>query len=445
MSDEVLLPDDTLYEAREDRPVPCERWCGAAGTGKTYSLLKRAQEDPTWGLLTSTTGISAVNLGAITINSTLRYSNVESLRDAFLCGRLTRTLHDIALRYRHLIVEESSMADAVSLDLWHRGLAEANRFRDVETPLGLVLVGDLAQLPPVKGEWCFSAECWPEFAANTVRFERVWRQDAGPFLEALNLMRTGDGLAASSVLTAAGARWNNQMDSEFDGTTIVDMNDKVNRYNGLALSRVHGRAFLVSSRRWGQQRTEWSQNSKGEWGIPPTVEFKLGAYVMILSNAPDFAYVNGDCGHIVDYNGENGRVAIELVRNQAVVEIAPIVRSVELPEKPDTLAHLEFPKLGDEESPYYTSPHYRKRTRRYVTGQIEYYPLRLAYATTVHKSQSLTLDKVQIDFRGWMFKNPAMLYVALSRCRTLAGLRLVGDAQRFVLQCKTDARVIPWL
>src|SRR6266851_9193575 len=91
-----------------DQPVPCERLIGCAGTGKTYQLLKRTQEDPSFGILTSTTGISAVNLGAITVHSTLRYSTTEVLKDVYLSGRLQRTLHAIAVKYRRLIVEEYS-------------------------------------------------------------------------------------------------------------------------------------------------------------------------------------------------------------------------------------------------------------------------------------------------------------------------------------------------
>jgi len=78
-------------------------------------------------------------------------------------------------------------------------------------------------------------------------------------------------------------------------------------------------------------------------------------------------------------------------------------------------------------------------------GQIEYAPLRLAYASTVHKSQSLTLDRVQVDYRDHFFSSPGMLYVALSRCRTLEGLRLVGQQGTFASRCTVDERVRGWI
>lgn len=436
--------DEMVVEVRPDQPVRCERISGAAGTGKSYTVLQRIGADPEWALLTASTGISAVNLGAVTINSQLRYFDTASMRDAFLTGALARRLHEIGLGVRNILLEEHSMYEAAQLDLLYRGVQEANRYRDMEDrPLGIVIVGDLAQLPPVKGRWCFEATCWGEFAAHTTRLDRVWRQDGGPFLDALNLMRAGKGGAAAETLTSAGATWHTQLDSEFDGTTIVDMNDKVRKFNTLALDRVRGASFTLTSRRWGQQRSEWGENARThEWGIPPRAEFKEGAYVMVLTNAPDLSYCNGDCGHVTGRVG--GRVQIELVRTGAVVDIGPIVRAVEFGERPDGWSGETVHKL-DDVGGYRAASHYRGRARRYVVGQIEYTPVRLAYATTIHKSQSLTLDKVQLDFRGWMCGKASMMYVACSRARTLAGLRLVGNRETFAKQVATDPRVTPWL
>ena len=83
--------------------------------------------------------------------------------------------------------------------------------------------------------------------------------------------------------------------------------------------------------------------------------------------------------------------------------------------------------------------------KRFVLGQVEYLPLQLAYASTVHRSQGLSLDRVQFDFRNDFAKQPAMMYVSMSRCRSLAGLRLVGQPERFVRQVNIDERVRPWL
>lgn len=80
-----------------------------------------------------------------------------------------------------------------------------------------------------------------------------------------------------------------------------------------------------------------------------------------------------------------------------------------------------------------------------IAGWISYLPLRVAYASTVHKSQGLSLDRVQVNIRDAFFKTPSMLYVALSRARTKEGLRLVGSAVAFVERCTTDPRLKAWL
>jgi hypothetical protein len=440
----IIVPD-TLQEApAADRPVPCGRLIGCAGTGKTYTLIERTRADKTYGLLSSTTGVSAVNLGAITWHSELRVADTISLRDAYLIGRLKTRLHEIGKAYRILIIEEYSMLHGDQLDLIYRGVEEANRYSDMEHPLGILLVGDLAQLPPVKGRWAFTADCWRHFADNTERLTKVWRQDGGPFLDALNLLRSGDGAGAACMLREARATTHTQLDTEFDGTTILSKREMVGRYNALALGRVRGRPFTVRSDRWGAQRREWGQNPKShEWGIPPRLDLKVGALVMILSNKSDFSVVNGDTGHIADWDESAGVITVDLVRTSLPVEISPIVRGVE-----DSATPYNWPPDAEEvdgDADWYARPHYRKRTKRFVSGQVRYYPLQLAYATTVHKSQSLTLDRVQIDYRDNFFGQPAMLYVAMSRCRTLAGLRLVGSPERFARQCSIDERTVPWL
>jgi ATP-dependent DNA helicase PIF1 len=80
-----------------------------------------------------------------------------------------------------------------------------------------------------------------------------------------------------------------------------------------------------------------------------------------------------------------------------------------------------------------------------ITGWIAYMPLRVAYASTVHKSQGLSLDQVQINFRDAFFKSAGMVYVALSRARTAAGLRLVGTPATLVERCHADPRLKEWL
>jgi len=439
--------DESLDEVVEERsavggPVPCEFLTGRAGTGKSYQLQRRER-----CLLTATTGIAAVNLSSVTLNSVLKYFDTDSMRDIYQTGFLTRTLHGIAQEYDRIAIDEGSMMNGDQLDLLYRGAEEANRYADIKEPLGILLVGDFAQLPPIKAKWAFEASCWEQFARNTVRLDKVWRQDTGPFLDALNQAREGLGYDCAETLEAAGITWHTSRDQAFHGTTILPKNDMVNRHNYDVLDRLAGKAFRVTARRWGKQRPEWGQNKRThEWGIPPESEFKLGAYVMCLANTPDFRVVNGDCGEIVDRDAsaKPAWVDVRLIRTERVERIFKIVRGVEVKERPLGGSFLTIPR-GEDFGEWIEEPHYRSARRRFVHGQVEYLPLRLAWASTVHKAQGLTLDRVQVDVRDQFFGSAAMTYVALSRCRTLAGLRIVGQRERFAAQIRMEPKVRGWL
>ena len=88
---------------------------------------------------------------------------------------------------------------------------------------------------------------------------------------------------------------------------------------------------------------------------------------------------------------------------------------------------------------------FREPHPTWITGWVRYRPLRLAYATTVHKSQGLSLDAIQLDLGSAFLASPSMMYVALSRCRTPGGLALVGNPEQVVAKTNVDPRVMEWL
>lgn len=144
-------------------PVRCGFITGAAGTGKTYLVRERIAANPSEGVLSATTGIAAVNLNTVTINSLLRYFDTDSLTNAFISGRLTRRLAQLAKSVSNLYVDEVSMMAAEQLDIIYQATQAANRQKGVQKVnpegLGIVLTGDFAQLPPIKARWAFEAEC----------------------------------------------------------------------------------------------------------------------------------------------------------------------------------------------------------------------------------------------------------------------------------------------
>jgi len=142
---------------------------------------------------------------------------------------------------------------------------------------------------------------------------------------------------------------------------------------------------------------------------------KIGALVMIIANKAkggDLIYCNGDLGELVDVQDRRPVVKLQRTGQGIVVDYV-------------TRLHEE---ISDSE--------------KKVVGSIFYAPLRLAWASTVHRSQGLTVDSAQIDFRSKFYRNcPHMLYVALSRCRSKEGLRLIGSPRTFVQNCTVNEKV----
>jgi ATP-dependent DNA helicase PIF1 len=417
-------------------PVRCSFITGAAGTGKTYLVRERIAADTKEGVLCATTGIAAVNLGTITINALLKYFDTDSLSNAYISGRLTSRLAALAKQYRNIYVDEVSMMAAEQLDILYQAVRAANRQKGVQKVnpdgLGITLTGDFAQLPPIKARWAFEADCWEEFERSVVKLDKNWRQGEGDFLAAINLLRHGRGDDGAAALASTVTTFTNALDLEFNGTTIMSRNDEVDRFNWVALRRLKSKAFTVGSKRWSLA------SPPGEWKlIPAELELKIGAYVMILANARDFSYANGDCGWVVDRGSSS--ISVRLARNEKIVEVALIDRHVHSTDEVDGV---------DETAKAPTTwgrPWWDEKAERYVVGTVRYLPLRLAWASTVHKSQGLTLDRVQLDIRNAFFGHSAMSYVAVSRCRTAEGLRIVGSERLLAQRCRIDPKIARWV
>jgi len=467
-----------LTEDYQKSSVGCEFITGSAGTGKTWLQKQKIEEDESYGILCATTGIAAINLGATTLNSILKYFDTDSLRDRFNRGSLTSILHRLGKKIKRLVIDEVSMMDARQLDMIYEAIRQANEYQDMEgEPMGITLTGDFCQLPPIKAPWAFEAECWEHFERNTTKLTKIWRQDNLPFVEAINFAREGRGKACVEALLGCGVKFMPQQDGRFKGTTIMSKNDLVDNFNFSALMDVPGDAFGLRTATWGDQAGEWKKN------IPEMLKLKEAAYVMILSNDQSgmFEYANGDCGWIQSKDLD-GTIWVKLARNERVVGIKPIIRYKKCSQ--DDADKLELKPCATEEAdvqeffPNDGAPVPKKQITRYThlycdddcgwdapglrhgpwgvpsyncssgtwnIGAIKYYPLRLAYATTVHKSQGLTLDRCQIDCRDAFFGQPSMAYVALSRCRTPDGLVIVGDPKKMEDRIKLEPKVKRWL
>jgi ATP-dependent DNA helicase PIF1 len=416
---------------------------GKAGTGKSTLLRLEDENRPDYIEKASTTGIAAINCGGRTINSLLKYFNTESLERSYKSGKLHYHLRNIRAKKKVLGIDEVSMMDAKQLDIILTALDDiAQDDMDDESrngkfhDLGLHLIGDFCQLPPVNAEFAFKSQYWKEyFEPNIVKLETIWRQDDEEFINAINFMRAGKGKEAVKFLKKAGVEFTSKLDNHFNGTTLIPNNRDVDSYNAKRLGELSTPLIRYAPIRRGSQDKAWDRNSKGEWGIPFEQRFKLGAYVMILRNdTKNFTYVNGDCGEIVSFDKNTNTFGVKLVRNNQIVSISPYIQFN---------YQYEQPSEGQFNSMFL--PYQDSLTGHWVVGSIQWIPLRLAYASTTHKSQGLSLDKVQIDSRPDFYGYPSMAYVSVSRCKTPQGLVIVGNEYDFSSKVCTNKDVLKWV
>lgn len=443
---------------------------GAAGTGKSFTLRERSKDNPMYARLTATTGIAAINLGpgVTTINSVLGYFDTASLKESLDDGSLMERFVKIARSgYEWLLIDEISMMPAEQLDCVCEAAESAQRFieerhLDCDVP-GLMLSGDFCQLPSVTGTFAFKSRYWPKFEENMTLLTKNYRQDNPDFLRALQFARAGNGMHTALNLKKAGVEFNPNVDQNFKGVTLFPVNSQVDKMNRERFNQLPGVIEEFASTRWGKQAQEWKH-------IPESLYLKLGTRVMILVNeSVEFSYVNGDQATVIGF-GERGveletdrgfKFELGYIRRKQLVNSRPllaadfpeiIVDGVELTCWKDCSTPREKAVFLQESEAYgwdcffAEKPYMNGRTGKWVVGEVGYLPVRLGYASTFHKVQGLTLDAVQIDTRMKWAGEPAMTYVALSRCRRPENIRIVtkgaGDlARRF----NTSREVMRWV
>jgi len=206
--------------------------------------------------------------------------------------------------------------------------------------------------------------------------------------------------------------------------------------------------MIAKSSRSGTQRSDWKQ-------IPDVLRLKEGALVMILANRRVYddeedstgriIYANGDLGTLVGIDVNGTGWTVRLHRTGRNVQVLPIRRENTIPLEPGRRKAINAAFMaGQGPSPEDVITE-KGKGRSEIIGTVDYMPLRCAYGCTVHKTQGLTLDAVQVNIRDPFFKQPGMVFVALSRARTIAGLRIVGNQTSFVERLRIEPRVLPWL
>jgi ATP-dependent DNA helicase PIF1 len=373
---------------------------GRAGTGKSTLLEYLSWHSSHTLAICAPTGVAALNVGGQTIHSLFRLPiGVIADHDLDQPPELRKLLSAIDT----LVVDEVSMVNADLLDAMDRSLRQARqRPHEAFGGVQLVLFGDPYQLAPVPGEteerayfadtyrsmWFFDAKVWSEADLRIFELTTIHRQHELEFKQLLTAVRHGQVTAEmAGRLNEVGAR-----PAPTDGAIILaTTNAAVNRINAQGLGRLPGRALSAVAEVTG----DFGNRS---YPADEKLELKVGAQVMFLRNdvGGDRRWVNGTIGEVVKI-GETVTVEVDGERH----EVQPAVW---------------------ERYKYSYSPA-TKTLRKDVVAEFTQFPLRLAWAVTIHKSQGKTYDRAIIDLGSRSFA-PGQTYVALSRITELEGLYL---------------------
>ncbi len=378
---------------------------GRAGTGKTTAVHYLRAKLPNLNIVTlAPTGVAALNSGGQTIHSFFRFP--PRLIQA---SDIHRSKSKIYEKIQVLILDEVSMVRADVLD--GIDLFMKNNGPHLGEPFGgvpVVFVGDLFQLPPVVREteifsklyptpWFFSARALSGRAISKVELRKVHRQHDPVYVDLLDRARLGHDL--DEVAKAFNGRCLDEGDEPEEAVVLCATNFRADMINESRLRSISGHKRDYVGEATGDFKVQGEKDDR--LPAPYKLELKIGAQVMFVRNDPNRRFVNGSLGEVM-----------ELLDDEVLVRMFDEGGPSEL-----VIGRMDWPKIK------YADDGHGKIVAKEV-GKYSQIPLILAWALTIHKAQGKTLDRVMIDLGQGAFA-PGQAYVALSRARTLQGLRLL--------------------
>lgn len=403
---------------------------GRAGTGKTTFLREIRETTKKKMMVAAPTGVAAINAGGVTLHSLFQLpfgtylpsmdvrlppsmqsevNNARTLmRNLFLHNNKRRLLQELEL----LIIDEVSMLRPDILDAIDRILQVVRRRRGI--PFGgvqLLLIGDLLQLPPVvndeewlmlqhfyKSPYFFESLALQEAPPVYLEFETIYRQTDQRFIELLNNVRDNRVTESDRELLNSCYQPGFSPEKKNGYIYLTTHNRIADHINREALENLRGRGLRYEA----EIQKDFGENL---FPIGDELELKEGAQVMFIKNDPsgEGRFFNGKIGTVVSLDAEEIEVGFNDGSDPVMVEKY-------------TWYHKRY-KLGDEDE-----------IKEEIKGTFTQYPLKLAWAVTIHKSQGLTFDKAIIDVERAFA--PGQVYVALSRLSTMKGLVLSSKIPR---------------
>lgn len=366
---------------------------GEPGAGKTYTINQFTSwldESDISYAVTASTGIAASHIDGLTIHSWSGMGIMKNLDEADVNGIRFANFHYQRIKpARVLILDEVSMLDAIFIDDLNKVLKAIHKNDRPFGGIQVVMVGDFFQLPPVsrdgKAQFSFRANAWKDAEMKICYLTEQHRQADPVFTDLLRSMRFG------AVTDQHRALLQSRMSSTESPVHLFTHNADVDTMNLQKLQELPGeeKTYKMS----GSGNPKVIEILKRNCLSPEDLRLKVGAMVMFTWNKPDKGYVNGSVGTVVRLT-ENGP-EIQLIDGGTV-----------------------YPERN-------TWKQYN--SKKEVVASISQFPLRLAWAITVHKSQGMSLDTASIDLsRAFEYGHG---YVAISRVRSLQGLHLAGISE----------------
>lgn len=371
---------------------------GKAGTGKSALLQYFKQNSRKNIVVAAPTGVAALNVGGQTIHSLFKIKPGFVNKDELFPSNKTA---ELLQHIDTIVIDEISMVRADLMDAIDIILRKCRRnnlpFGGVQT----VFFGDLFQLPPIVedyelqkyffdnhgGYYFFNSDVWKTTNVNLYELTTVFRQRDEKFKLLLNSIREGN--ISASYLDLLNSRVIKEIPME-GIITLAPTNNSVNGINQSRLAKIPSRKFEFDATVEGDLETSYFPTDEH-------LDLKVGAQVMFLKNDRERRWVNGTIGEIEKLN-----------QDKVEVNIDGISYSVQ----PETWKKIR-----------YTYNRIAKKIEEEVISSFTQYPLKLAWALTIHKAQGQTYGQVVIDMGQGAFTY-GQTYVALSRCKTLEGLYL---------------------